>query len=139
MPIKHDDICLNKASIIERSLRRALQEYAMDRELQNSTHIDAMTLNIERACQAAIDLAMHLVAHNHLGVPQTSADAFNLLNQAGYLSRDTALSMVAMTGFRNIAVHEYQKMNLDVLRKIGNEGWKGLVVFCRELGMEIEV
>jgi uncharacterized protein YutE (UPF0331/DUF86 family) len=67
MPIKHDDICLNKASIIEHTLRRAWQEYAMDRELQNCTHIDAMKFNVEQICQAAIDLAMHLVAHNHLG------------------------------------------------------------------------
>jgi uncharacterized protein YutE (UPF0331/DUF86 family) len=41
--------------------------------------------------------------------------------------------MVAMTGFRNIAVHVYQTMNLDVLRKIDNEGWKVLVVFLQEI------
>ena len=31
-------------------------------------HLDALTLNVERACQAAIDLAMHVVAAEHLGI-----------------------------------------------------------------------
>jgi uncharacterized protein YutE (UPF0331/DUF86 family) len=62
MPIEPDDLCRNKAAIIERSLRRMKEEFAADPELVNYTHIDAMTLNIERACQAAIDLALHLIA-----------------------------------------------------------------------------
>ncbi len=138
MPIKLDDVCFNKAAIIERSVRRALEEYAIDPGLQNCSHIDAMTLNIERACQAAIDLAMHLVARNHLGVPQTSADAFNLLKDAGYISKDMSLAMVKMTGFRNIAVHEYQKLNLAALHKIGKQSWSDLVCYCKELGMNIK-
>ena len=54
MPIKPDDVIYNKAAIIERSLRRMKEEYSADPDLTNYTHIDAMILNIERACQAAI-------------------------------------------------------------------------------------
>lgn len=60
MPIEPDDVCLNKAAIMERAIRRLREEYAFDPELTNYSHIDALTLNIERACQAAIDLALHL-------------------------------------------------------------------------------
>ncbi len=79
MPIELDDVVVNKASIIERCLRRVIEEYTKDPTLTNATHIDALTLNIERSCQAAIDLAIHLCAVNHLGIPQTSADTFKLL------------------------------------------------------------
>ena len=68
MPIEPDDLCRNKSAIIERSLRRMREELTADPELTNYTHIDAMILNIERACQAAIDLALHLVAREHLGM-----------------------------------------------------------------------
>ncbi len=78
MPIKPDDVILNKGVIIERSLKRMLEEFAADPELKNYTHIDAMILNIESACQAAIDCAMHVVSIKHVGIPQTSADAFVL-------------------------------------------------------------
>jgi uncharacterized protein YutE (UPF0331/DUF86 family) len=80
-----DDICLNKAAIIERALRRMKEEYAADPQLKNFTHIDALILNIERACQAAIDLAMHLVTKNRLGMPQNNAEAFRLLFKAGII------------------------------------------------------
>ena len=71
-------------------------------------------------------------------MPQTSSDAFRLLFNAGRIDKDTARDMVAMTGFRNIAVHEYQAMDMSVLRAIGEERWRSLVVYCRELGLKIE-
>jgi uncharacterized protein YutE (UPF0331/DUF86 family) len=137
MPIVLDDVCLNKSSIMERSLRRVLEEYQIDPSLTQFSHIDAMTLNVERACQAAIDLAMHLVAREHLGIPQNSADAFRLLHKAGSVSESVARSMIAMTGFRNIAIHEYQEMDMSVLHAIGTTYWKDIVLYCHELGMSI--
>ena len=138
MPIQPDDICLNKAAIIERALRRMHEEYATCPKLDNYTHIDAMTLNIERACQAAIDLAMHLVAREHAGIPQNSADAFVLLEKAGLLQADTVREMMAMTGFRNVAVHEYRELDMDVLRAIAEGRWESLVRFCRQTGTTIK-
>lgn len=133
-----DDVCLNKAAIIERAIRRMQAEYAANRGLDNYTHIDALTLNIERACQAAIDLAMHVVARDHLGVPQSSADAFRLLAAAGRITPDTVRAMAAMTAFRNIAVHEYQELDLTVLRAIAESRWTSLVAYARELGIVIQ-
>jgi len=137
MPIEPDDVCLNKAAIIERAIHRMHEEYAFDPELTNYTHIDALTLNIERACQAAIDLALHLVAREHLGMPQNSADAFKLLRKARLITEPTALAMVGMTGFRNVAVHEYQGVDINVIQSIAQEHWKSLVTFCAEVGLRI--
>jgi len=60
MPTPPDDVLLNKAAIIERCIRRIREEHAACPALDDSTRVDALTLNIERACQAAIDMAMHL-------------------------------------------------------------------------------
>ena len=51
-----------------------------------------MILNIERACQAAIDAAQHIVSRDRLGMPQNSAEAFTLLEQAGIIETDRFLS-----------------------------------------------
>ena len=134
-----DNVALNKAAAIERSLRRMRQEYAFNPELNNYTHIDAMILNIERACQAAIDLAQHLVAENHLGSPQSSAELFVLLEKAKMLCEETARALVGMTGFRNVAIYEYQELEIDILRAIAEKEYKSLISFCREAGVEIRV
>lgn len=139
MPIDQDNVILNKSAIIERSLRRMKEEYAYNYDLDNYTHIDAMILNIERACQAAIDLAQHLVAVHHAGMPQTSADAFILLHKAKIISEETSRSMIGMTGFRNVAIHEYQELEIEVLRAIATKEYKSLIQFCRELGVNLVI
>ena len=132
-----DEVALNKAAIVERCLRRMGEEFLANPALDNFTHIDAMTLNIERACQAAIDLAMHIVASDHLGSPQSSADAFQLLTRAGRLPAEVARAMAAMTGFRNVAIHQYQEMDLAVLRTIAQTRHRDFVAFCAALGLRI--
>jgi uncharacterized protein YutE (UPF0331/DUF86 family) len=137
MPTKPDNVVLNKAAVIERALRRMRQEYEFNPTLDNFTHVDAMILNIERACQAAIDLAQHLVAQNHLGIPQSSAELFVLLRKANLLSTETSRAMIAMTGFRNVAIHEYQELEIDILRAIAEKEYKTLISFCREAGVNL--
>ena len=113
------------------------EEYAADPDLENYTHVDALTLNIERACQASIDLAMHVVAERRLGMPQSSGDAFRLMQKEKIISKKLRDSLVAMTGFRNIAIHEYHELDKTVLRYIAEKGYKDLIAFVRELGVQI--
>lgn len=133
-----DNISLNKAAIIERCIRRMWEEYAADNSLSNVTHLDALTLNIERACQAAIDLAMHVVSAEHLGVPQSSAESFKLLRQAGKIDNVLASRLSGMTGFRNIAIHQYQDIEPDIIHYIVQAGWQDLVALCAALGLRIK-
>ena len=115
-----DDVILNKATSIERCLQRILEEYAGDDKnlFTNQTKQDAIVLNLQRACETAIDLAMYVVNQRRLGVPQESRDAFTLLQTVGILLPDLATRMQKMVGFRNVAVHEYTRLNLDVVRAI---------------------
>ena len=113
-----DDVVINKAASIERCLARVREDHAGDdRNLDNQTRQDANVLNLQRACAASIDLAMHLVRH-HLGVPQETREAFDLLAQAGLLPALLTSPLKQMVGFRNVAVHEYRKLDLAIVREI---------------------
>ena len=115
-----DDVILNKAASIERCLRRIAEESAGDRQnlLTNQTKQDAIVLNLQRACKTSIDLAMYVISRRRLGLPQESRDAFALLQTAGLLPEDLATRMQRMVGFRNVAVHEYTRLNLDIVQTI---------------------
>ncbi len=139
MLIEPDDVLLNKSATIERCIRRIKEEYALCPDLDNFTHVDALTLNAERACQSAIDMAMHLIAVHHLGVPQSSADAFDLLRKNGVIDEKLNSSLKAMTGFRNVAVHAYKELDVSVLRFIAENGYKDLIRLCECLEVRIEV
>lgn len=134
-----DDVLINKGAIIERCLVRVAEEYAKNpARLENFTHQDAIILNLERACRAAIDMAMRLVARDHLGVPQSSAGAFDLLARAGRIPDRLASRMRAMVGFRNVAVHQYRALDLKLLREIVEGGHKDFAEFCSALGVVIK-
>ncbi|MBS1259531.1 MAG: hypothetical protein MAG551_02603 [Candidatus Scalindua arabica] len=130
MRIEPDDVLLNKSSIIERCIRRIKEEYNACPELTNFTHLDALILNIERSCQAAVDMAMHITAVNHLGIPQTSSEAFGLLFKNNIIDKKLSVSLQAMTGFRNIAIHAYQTLDNEVIRKIAVKNYKDFIKFC---------
>lgn len=111
-----DDVLINKAAAIERCVARVREEYQIDPEgFRNSfTHQDAAILNIQRACEAALDMGQHLIRREKLGVPQSARDVFALLAQAGWIDSALADSLKRMVGFRNIAVHDYQSLQLPI-------------------------
>lgn len=115
-----DEVVLNKAAVIERCLERITEEYeGHEDELEsNHTRQDAIVLNLLRASEAAIDLAMHEARVGKLGLPQESREAFALLERAGWIGPDLSRRMQAMVGFRNVAVHDYQKLRLEVVKSI---------------------
>ena len=111
-----DDVVLNKSAAIERCVARAREEYNADPDTfaTNFTRQDAAILNIQRACEAALDMGHHIIRRESLGLPQSSRDVFDLLATAHWIEPKLAQSMKHMVGFRNIAVHEYQTLQLPI-------------------------
>jgi uncharacterized protein YutE (UPF0331/DUF86 family) len=133
-----DDITTNKSAIIRRCLARVHEELGGDlSRLDDFTTQDAIVLNLLRSCEASIDLAMHQVAKRKLGIPQSSRDAFHLLESARLLSPDTAESMRHMVGFRNIAVHSYQEIQRPILEAILSRHLADFTRFLEELTRKV--
>ena len=111
-----DDVLLNKAATIERCVARARQEYAAAGEhfATDFTRQDAAILNVQRACEAALDIGHHIVRRERLGLPQSARDVFDMLSAAGWVELALADAMKRMVGFRNIAVHDYQELLLPI-------------------------
>lgn len=118
-----DDVVLNKVAIVERCLARVREVHAGDDAnlTDDLTRQDSILLNLQRACEACIDLGMYLVRKRRLGLPQESREAFDLLERAGLLPDELARAMRAMVGFRNVAVHSYRELDLAIVRSIIHE------------------
>lgn len=130
-----DDVLVNKAAAIERAVARVREEHdGNDANLTgNQTRQDAIILNLQRACESSIDAAMHLVRVHRLGVPQETREAFDLLERAGHIDASLATRLRRMVGFRNVAVHDYQKLSLEVVRSIIHERLDDFLEFTRFL------
>ncbi len=132
-----DDVLMQKLASIDRCVRQ-VREFVggdMDRLKQQLVQ-DAVVLNLQRACEQAIDAAARVVSIRRLGVPADSAEAFTLLERAGALTPVTAARMRAMVGFRNVAVHQYQVLDQAILRAVVEKHLDDFAELCRELSSE---
>ena len=125
------DVLRNKAATIERCVARVEEEYyGHESSLRtNFAKQDSIILNLERASQACIDMGTHLIRVKRLGIPQTSRDVFSMLEVAGIIDVKLSQTMQAMVGFRNIAVPDYQKLNLDIVEAIVQQHLKEMLEF----------
>lgn len=128
------DIIFAKIGNIRSCLQRIQDVTNYDpKSLEDINKQDIFVLNLQRAIQSAIDLATHLVASEGLGLSSTLKDNFLLLQKAGILPADLADRMMKMVGFRNIAIHDYQILNIAILKKILSHNLKDLEDFAIHL------
>ncbi|MFJ6210516.1 DUF86 domain-containing protein [Lysinibacillus sp. NPDC092081] len=115
----NNDVVLNKIATIERCVNRVNEVYGgYPENLEDITKQDSIILNVQRACEASIDLAMHIVSDLKLGLPKTSREAFKLLEEKDIIDHALAKTLINMVGFRNIAVHDYQAIDINILQAI---------------------
>lgn len=103
------DVVLRKCEAIEHHASRlrakqplATAALAADESLRNDVCFDLL-----QAIQACIDLAVHACTHESLGVPDTPAAAFALLEASGVIPAQLAARLAKAAGLRNLIVHRY--------------------------------
>ncbi|MBJ7536469.1 type VII toxin-antitoxin system HepT family RNase toxin [Marinomonas transparens] len=115
-----NDAIINKLAAIERCLKRIQDVYqeSKDHFETDYTSQDSIILNLQRACEACIDVANIINKHHKTGVPQSGRDSFELMKKAGLLSAPLSENLQKMVGLRNIAVHDYQTLNLEIVKHV---------------------
>ena len=126
-----NDIVINKIQSIQRCVQRARDELKADPEKFETdfTRQDAAILNVLRACEQVIDLANHVIKSHKMGIPSTSGQSFDLLREQKVIDVELAGKLKIMTGFRNTIIHEYQRINLDMVKAVIASGLDDLISF----------
>ena len=129
------NVVLNKVETIQRCINRIKEEYENNKQLflSDLTKQDSVILNLERASQATIDIATHIIKVKKLGIPNSSRELFEILERYDIISQESAYNMKAMVGFRNIAVHDYQNLNLEIVISIIENHLHDFELFIQEI------
>jgi uncharacterized protein YutE (UPF0331/DUF86 family) len=77
---------------------------------------------MQMAIESCLDVANHVVADRELRAAATYAEIFDVLGDAGLLERDLREAMIRMTRFRNILVHDYTRIDPEVVVRILHGG-----------------
>jgi uncharacterized protein YutE (UPF0331/DUF86 family) len=70
---------------------------------------------LQMAIEACVDVANHVIADRGLRIPATYAEVFEVLGEAGLLPPDQRAAMVRMAKFRNVVVHDYTRVDADIV------------------------
>lgn len=68
--------------------------------------------------QAALDIASHIVSEDRLGEPRTNRELFDRLAEAGWVPAELGDKLSNMAGFRNVLVHGYTDVDLDLVSDV---------------------
>lgn len=113
------DVVYEKVKQIQNCLRRINERTHGDPEtLRDIDTQDIFVLNLQRAVQSCIDLAAHVIADEGLGLPSELKENFVLLERAQVIDQPLSERLQKMVGFRNIAVHDYAAINVEVLKAV---------------------
>jgi uncharacterized protein YutE (UPF0331/DUF86 family) len=112
------------ATLVAKKLRR------IEICLADLRDVDAARIEVDRreerfaehtlqiAIQAAVDVASHIVSDNDLGDPESNHALFDLLARDAWLAPDLVPIMHKMVGFRNVIVHEYETVDVRLVRRV---------------------
>jgi uncharacterized protein YutE (UPF0331/DUF86 family) len=113
------DVVLAKVATIDRCIVRITRTRGERRAALLPVEVeDIVVLNLQRAVQASIDLATHVVAAEAYGLPDSVAGSFSLLEEQGVIEPELAERLRRMVGFRSIAVHDYEAIDVGIVESI---------------------
>ena len=127
-----NDIVLNKKESIERCIKQIRTYYGLPSEApfaEDYLRQDAVALNLQRACEQCIDLANYVIKVRKLGLPKESKESFRLLAANRIIPDDLAKRLEGMIGFRNVLVHEYQRMDIQLMVDVIENRLDDLLLF----------
>lgn len=115
-----NDIVVQKFDSIRNCLKNINDAYPASRAefLRSYVIQNSIVLDLQRAVQCSIDVGSHIVRVKKLSVPTDFKDIFEALYQNKLITKKTKEQMIKMVGFRNIAVHEYKKLDLNIIISI---------------------
>ncbi|MBX3618201.1 type VII toxin-antitoxin system HepT family RNase toxin [Nitrosomonas sp.] len=94
---------------------------------------DILVINLTRAVQISIDIGSHIISTTNQPLPQTMGDVFTKLQELGAISQETNERLRKAVGFRNIAVHNYEAINWEIVYAICGNSLQDFRQFAQEI------
>ncbi|MFN3830259.1 MAG: type VII toxin-antitoxin system HepT family RNase toxin [Tepidimonas ignava] len=113
------EVLAQKAQRLQRAVARARKEWHASADVaHDDTHQDAALLNVQRACEQAIDMANLVCSAQGWSLPEGARAAFRELARQGWIDTTLADALARMIAFRNVLVHEYETLDLAIVQHV---------------------
>lgn len=135
MPMVDKNLILRKLTELEEYLHQvseystiSVEEYT---ESWKTQRIVERTLQI--MIELCIDIAGHIISDKKLRMPVSYADTFRVLFECRLIAPETYSVMEKMAKFRNIVIHQYEKIDAVIVVMILQKHLSDFLTFRDEL------
>ena len=124
------DLVGKRLALIETYVRELRELARIDRIATDVREERFVEHTLQLAVQAAVDVASHVVSDERLGEPATNVELFRVLARNGWIPEALADTLRDAAGFRNVLVHGYASVDLEVVRDVVENHLDDLLAFA---------
>jgi uncharacterized protein YutE (UPF0331/DUF86 family) len=127
-----NEVFAQKVGSLQRCVSRAREELASAGGAFATDHTaqDAAILNVIRACETALVMANMLIRKRRLGIPGESRESFAILTREHLIEQALGARLEKMVGFRNLAVHRYRELDMNIVEAVIRDRLGDLLTFA---------
>ncbi|MBS3899329.1 MAG: DUF86 domain-containing protein [Dethiobacter sp.] len=111
---------------LEEQQHLTVADLETDKVLRN--HIER---SLHKAVESCLDIGKHLIAALGLRTPEDYSDIMTILVEAGILPKEDLLKFKKMAQFRNVIVHNYEKIDPQIVLAVLQNNLSDLRFFAR--------
>jgi uncharacterized protein YutE (UPF0331/DUF86 family) len=130
-----DEVLVSKFTSLEKCIKRIRDEYqACAGNIETDIlRQDAIVLNLERACEQCLDMGQRFIRNKKWPLAKEYRDIFAILFQEKIIAKELSEDLQKMVGFRNLAIHDYAKLEMEQLKYIIEHRVDQLLLFGRTM------
>ncbi len=114
-----------------RDLEEARSQYSLADFKKNKITRRYTERTLQVAIEACLDLASHIISYEGFREPLDNKDCFQVLLESGIIPADLNERLKKMAQFRNVVVHDYIKVNPEIVYAIVQKNIPDIVAFSQ--------
>lgn len=123
---------INKAREYLEFLKKVSKEYSQEEFKKEPMVYASSERFLHLTIEALIDIGNHIISDQNLGQVEYYNNIPDILYEGGYLNQELRDIFIKIIGFRNILVHDYLEVDLDIVYSIIKNNLKDLQAILKE-------
>ena len=119
-----DKDLINRKIVFLSQSKKELKNYkikSLSEFKKNHKDQKAVQKTLQEMIETCMDIGKHIIVDEGFAFPEDGRSIFTILYDNDVISKDLCLMMQNMVGFRNIIIHLYEKVDLEIVYGIYNK------------------
>jgi uncharacterized protein YutE (UPF0331/DUF86 family) len=115
------------------SFLKKIKNYSVEEYISNPMIYGSSERFLHLTIECVLDIGNHLISDFRLRRPESNKDIFIILCENKIINHELKNSLCNMAGFRNILVHDYMKLDRDIVYEIIVNNLKDIEAFVGDI------